>query len=100
MVPDGQPLPSADPNTRRQLIQRDAPAQRRIHPTQQSAAPARRAFVPRAFKATLVDRDANLPELARYIVLNPVRAGMVNKPNDWAWSSYRASMGLEPAPLG
>ena len=50
------------------------------------------------FKAILVDRDAYLLELARYIVLNPVRAGMVTKPSDWAWSSYRASMGLEPAP--
>lgn len=50
------------------------------------------------FKAILVDSDAYLLELARYIVLNPVRAGMVEKPDDWAWSSYRASMGLEPAP--
>ncbi|OIO78240.1 MAG: addiction module toxin RelE [Hydrogenophilales bacterium CG03_land_8_20_14_0_80_62_28] len=50
------------------------------------------------FKAILVDKDAYLLELARYIVLNPVRAGRVKKPNDWAWSSYRASMGLEPAP--
>jgi len=50
------------------------------------------------FKAILVDKDAYLLELARYIVLNPVRAGRVKKPNDWSWSSYRASMGLEPAP--
>ena len=32
------------------------------------------------FKAILVDRDAYLLELARYVVLNPVRAGMVKKP--------------------
>jgi REP element-mobilizing transposase RayT len=50
------------------------------------------------FKAILVDSDAYLLELARYVVLNPVRAGMVKKPEGWAWSSYRASMGLEPAP--
>lgn len=50
------------------------------------------------FKAILVDKDAYLLELARYIVFNPVRAGMVKAPKDWAWSSYRASMGLEPAP--
>ena len=31
------------------------------------------------------------------MVLNPVRAGMVRKPDKWAWSSYRASMGLAPA---
>ena len=49
------------------------------------------------FKAILVDSDAYLLELTRYVVLNPVRAGMVKKPADWPWSSYRASVGLEPA---
>jgi REP element-mobilizing transposase RayT len=49
------------------------------------------------FKAILVDSDAYLLELARYVVLNPVRAGMVKKAADWRWSSYRASMGLAPA---
>ncbi|MEJ1959996.1 MAG: transposase [Nitrosomonadales bacterium] len=49
------------------------------------------------FKAILVDSDAYLLELARYVVLNPVRAGMVKNPDDWPWSSYRASVGLEPA---
>jgi REP element-mobilizing transposase RayT len=49
------------------------------------------------FKAILVDRDAYLLELTRYVVLNPVRAGMVKQPTDWSWSSYRASVGLEPA---
>jgi hypothetical protein len=50
------------------------------------------------FKAILVDGDAYLQELARYIVLNPIRASMTKKPADWKWSSYRASMGIEPAP--
>ena len=49
------------------------------------------------FKAILVDSDVYLLELARYVVLNPIRAGMVKKPAHWAWSSYRASVGLEPA---
>ena len=49
------------------------------------------------FKAILVDSDAYLLELARYIVLNPVRARMVKKPEGWPWSSYRASMGLVEA---
>jgi len=50
------------------------------------------------FKAILVDSDAYLLELARYVVLNPVRAGMVKRPDKWVWSSYRTSMGLAPAP--
>lgn len=49
------------------------------------------------FKAILVDSDAYLLELSRYVVLNPVRAGMVKKPADWTWSSYRASVGLAPS---
>lgn len=50
------------------------------------------------FKAILVDRDAYLLEVCRYVELNPVRAGMVKKPQAWAWSSYRAHVGLAPVP--
>ena len=50
------------------------------------------------FKAILVDGDAYLLELSRYVVLNPVRARMTRKPDSWPWSSYRASVGLELAP--
>lgn len=46
------------------------------------------------FKAILVDREAYLLEACRYVELNPVRAGMVAAPQDWAWSSYRAHAGL------
>jgi putative transposase len=49
------------------------------------------------FKAILVDSDAYLLELARHIVLNPVRAGLVKKSDRWRWSSYRASAGLVAA---
>ena len=50
------------------------------------------------YKAILVEKEAYLLELARYIVLNPVRAKMVKKPEEWEWSSYRATAGLEGAP--
>lgn len=46
----------------------------------------------------LVDRDIYLLELARYVVLNPVRANLVIEPGAWAWSSYRAMIGAEEAP--
>jgi len=46
----------------------------------------------------LVERDAYLLELARYVVLNPVRAGMVRAAEDWAWSSCRAMIGQASAP--
>ena len=50
------------------------------------------------YKAILVERDAYLLELARYIVLNPVRAGMVARAQDWPWSSCRAMLGEVPVP--
>jgi REP element-mobilizing transposase RayT len=50
------------------------------------------------YKAILVDRDAYLLELSRYVVLNPLRAGMVKTPGEWPWSSYRAILGQAPAP--
>jgi putative transposase len=46
------------------------------------------------FKAILVDREAYLLEVCRYVELNPVRALMVAAPADWAWSSYRVHAGL------
>lgn len=50
------------------------------------------------YKAILVDRDSYFLELARYIVLNPVRAAMVKQPQQWAWSSYGAMIGKSTAP--
>jgi putative transposase len=50
------------------------------------------------YKAILVNADAYLLELTRYIVLNPVRAGMVDMPNEWEWSSFRAMIGEAPVP--
>lgn len=43
------------------------------------------------FKSILVEKESHLLELARYVVLNPVRAKMVRSPRDWKWSSYRAT---------
>ena len=48
------------------------------------------------YKAILCQSDRYLSELVRYIHLNPVRARMVNKPEDYAYSSHRAYLGLDP----
>ena len=50
------------------------------------------------FKAIIVQREAYLLELARYVVLNPVRARMCSVPEDWPWSSYRSMLGQTQAP--
>jgi REP element-mobilizing transposase RayT len=50
------------------------------------------------FKGILVERETHLLELARYVVLNPVRAGMCASAEDYPWSSLRATLGMGPAP--
>ena len=41
------------------------------------------------YKALLVNIDEYAQELSRYIHLNPVRAGMVEKPEEYKWLSYK-----------
>lgn len=43
------------------------------------------------FKGILVEKGSHLLELCRYVVLNPVRADIVAKPEDWRWSSYKCT---------
>ena len=50
------------------------------------------------YKAIIVDKNRYLLDLARYVVLNPVRAGMVRDIAKWPWSSYHAMIGTEPHP--
>lgn len=50
------------------------------------------------FKSVLVEKESYGLELSRYIALNPVRAGMVARPEDWDWSSYAARAGFVTCP--
>jgi REP element-mobilizing transposase RayT len=50
------------------------------------------------FKSILVEEESHLFELSRYVVLNPVRAGMVSDAEDYRWSSLRATAGRARAP--
>ncbi len=45
------------------------------------------------YKAILVEADSYAGELSRYIHLNPVRAGMVDRPEKYTWSSYQYYIG-------
>jgi REP-associated tyrosine transposase len=52
------------------------------------------------FHSVLIESSSHLLEVARYVVLNPVRAALCAHPADWRWSSYRAMVGFEaPDPL-
>ncbi len=50
------------------------------------------------FKAILVNADEYATELSRYIHLNPLRAGMVDNPVDYPWSSYQYYVGQKKSP--
>lgn len=51
------------------------------------------------YRSVLVDKDAYLVELSRYIHLNPVRAGLVGRSEEYPWSSYRAYLRERPDEL-
>jgi len=50
------------------------------------------------YRSILVEGAQYLLAVCRYVVLNPVRAGMCDRPEEWSWSSYRATAGLAPTP--
>jgi putative transposase len=50
------------------------------------------------FHSIVVQREKYLRRVARYIVLNPVKADLCRRPQDWTWTTYRATAGLESAP--
>lgn len=47
------------------------------------------------YKAILIEKGSHLLEVCRYVVLNPVRAKAVERPEEWRWSSYRGTSGME-----
>ncbi|MBN2406501.1 MAG: transposase, partial [Elusimicrobia bacterium] len=50
------------------------------------------------YKALLVEKESYLSEVARYILLNPVKAKIVRKASEWIWSSYKYTVGIKETP--
>ncbi|HYM62020.1 MAG TPA: hypothetical protein VEZ11_14155, partial [Thermoanaerobaculia bacterium] len=50
------------------------------------------------FKNVLVEKESHFLVLTRCLALSPVEAGIVERPEDWRWSSHRVRAGLEEAP--
>ena len=48
------------------------------------------------FRSILVETDSYLLAVCRYVVANPVRARLCRRPEEWPWSSYRATAGMDP----
>ena len=51
------------------------------------------------YRSCLVQHESYLMACYRYIEMNPVRAGMVDHPAEYRWTSYRANAELEPSAL-
>lgn len=47
------------------------------------------------YKAILIQKESYLLEVCRYVVLNPVRTKVTEKPEKWKWSSFRATAGIK-----
>ena len=47
------------------------------------------------YKSSAIDKDDYLLACCRYVELNPVRAGLVDDPEKYKWSSYRNKVGIE-----
>ena len=56
----------------------------------------RGALVQGRYKAVLVETDEHYLECLRYLAMNPVAAGLCDRPEDWPWSSYKGDGRLAP----
>ena len=50
------------------------------------------------YKAFVIEKETYLLQVARYIILNPIRAKLVDHPKDWNWSSYRFTAHFNKSP--
>jgi putative transposase len=50
------------------------------------------------YKGIILEKDDHLLSLCRYVVLNPVRVGLIREPEKWRWSSYGATLGVVKRP--
>jgi len=53
-------------------------------------------LIERRYTSVLVEDEAHALQLVPYLALNPVRAGVARRPEDWPWSSYAALIGEAP----
>lgn len=50
------------------------------------------------YEAVMIEHDVQLLIALCYVFFNPVSAGLVRKPEDYKWSTYKATVGLSPCP--
>ncbi len=90
LLPDEQPLSSVAGNARGQPVANHASYQRGLYHLLQCQTQVIRASFSRPLPCHISRSRRARKRTSRYIHLNPVRAGVVEKPEDYPWSSYRA----------
>ena len=90
LLPDEQPLSSVAGNARGQPVANHASYQRGLTTYYNVKRKRSGHLFQGRYHVILVEVDAHAKELSRYIHPNPVRAGVVEKPEDYPWASYRA----------
>ena len=50
------------------------------------------------YASVILESEEHFLDAVRYVVLNPVKAGLCNDPAEWKWSSFCATAGLERCP--
>ncbi len=81
ILPDDDPLPPDRQGAGRGALERNVPAQRRLLTEGEQAPSADRAPLQRALRGSVgIDDESHLLEACRYVVLNPVRAGLCDSP--------------------
>jgi REP element-mobilizing transposase RayT len=50
------------------------------------------------YRSIVLDKEGYLPQVIRYVLMNPVRAGLVDRPDDWYWSSFLPTTGTADVP--
>jgi putative transposase len=99
LLPDVQSLSSDARDDRAKLRASRAPAEWRIFQHVNRRHRTVGQLFQGRYKAILVQKEAYLLELSRYIVLNPLWAKMVDALEAWPWSSYQYYMGDVAVPV-
>jgi putative transposase len=55
-------------------------------------------FVSARYSSSLIETDGHALEVSRYVPLNPVRSALCERPEEYVWSSYGATIGVRPMP--
>ncbi len=97
--PAERPLPTAMQALKLEFARRVIGERRRQHPSELIECGPQRIWQARHYDFTVCTGEKRVKKL-RYIHRNPVKRGLVEVPEQWRWSSFRAYAYQEKGPVG